>query len=62
MGSFFGPRNLVDNRTPEQLVRVSDHRWPDGTLYVPPHLKGQARERFQERLLELEEEFLPDVQ
>jgi hypothetical protein len=59
IGSFFRPLNLVDCRTPEQLLRDGDHRWPHGTLYVPPHLQGQQRERFQQRLLELEKHHPP---
>jgi hypothetical protein len=34
------PLPIVDNRTPEQLAADGDHRWPDGSLYVPPGQKG----------------------
>src|SRR4051812_34023380 len=63
--------DVIDGRTPEQLVADGDHRWPialvcgapadagppfAGRLYVPSHLRGRERRLFVRRLLEAEPE------
>ena len=56
--------DIIDNRTPEQLVADDDHRWPPGfypedgpdvrRIYLPPQLSGRERRIFLRRLLKAE--------
>lgn len=62
--------DVVDNRTPRELVADGDHRWParmvagypagddtgPGPIYLPPHLSGFKRRRFLRSLLLAEPE------
>ena len=43
--------NIVDNRTPETLVRDGDDRWPStGEDYIPPQFSGDDAEKFRSQL------------
>lgn len=50
------PLDITDTRTPEQLLAAGDHRWPDGRLYLPPHLAGRERRLYLRKLLLAEPE------
>lgn len=42
---------VTDGRTPEQLLADGDHRWPDGRIYLPPHLRERRKRKFLQALL-----------
>lgn len=45
---------VTDGRAPEQLIADGDHRWPNGRIYLPPHLRERAKRKFLQALLTAE--------